>query len=358
MINPKTNQPTNLSNGKSVNHNDDENNVFSFPHWFEDSPEEKNHSLFEGVEDNGVNSIYVKFDRTLGIKSAEMAGEPYIQYNDMMKNGSQSVGDFLDHFLKHLKANKVDLLHLHNVRRDAHIFDYCQANGVILEEKLAPFINLGNFANYDEYFSSLGKNSRYASNKIFRTRECEYNLYADQQIDAELVEFVLAQKAAQLELRGETSRLFADQAKVAQLVTKLSTPSADYKTYISTFKIDGAIASSSVFFVKKNKVYFYILAMDNEFAKLSPGNHIVLKNIEAAFELNCTIYDFLAPNDVYKLKWSRGDDMPVYDILVPITVKGKLIGLGYFKFIRPILKKIYLFTKNRLNLKHFSKVKK
>ncbi|PCI88151.1 MAG: hypothetical protein COB24_03395 [Hyphomicrobiales bacterium] len=358
MINSKITQPTNLSADKTVIHNDDENNVFSCPHWFEDGTERENSSLLEGIEDDGINSIHVKFNRTLGIKSAEMAGEPYIQYNDMIKNGAQSVDDFLDYFLKHLKVNKVDVLHLHNVRRDAHIFDYCQANGVILEEKFAPFINLGNYADYDEYFNSLGKQSRYAFNKLFRTHECEYNLYADEQIDAELAEFVLAQKAAQLELRGETSRLFADKAKIAQLVIKLSTSSADYKTYISTFKIDGVIASSSVFFIKNNKIYFYILAMDDEFAKLSPGNHVVLKNVEAAFELNCTIYDFLAPNDVYKLKWARGDEMPVYDILVPITVKGKLVGLSYLKFIRPILKIIYLFVKNRLNYKHFSKVKK
>lgn len=358
MLNSNINRPSDLSDGKNIIHNDDENNVFSSPHWFEDGIAKNRFSFFEGSEDEGANAIHVKFSRTLGLKFAEMAGEPYIQYNDMIKNGTQPVDNFLDYFTKYLKTNRVDVLHLHNVRRDAHIFDYCQANGVILQQKMAPFLNMSNYADFDGYLNSLSKQSRYAYKKLFRTHDCEYNLYVDEQISPELIEYILAQKASQLDLRGETSRLFADQAKIAQLATKLSTPSADYKTYVSTFEINGVIASSSVFFIKNNKVYFYILAMDDDFAKLSPGNHIVLKNIETAFGLNCQVFDFLAPNDVYKLKWSRGDAMPVYDILLPITTKGYIVGFGYLKYIRPVLKKVYLSVRNHSILKRFLQVMK
>lgn len=358
MLKSNFDLPTDLSNGKNIIHSDDKNNVFSSPHWFEDGIEENIFSFYEGSEDDGANAIHVKFTRTLGLKFAEMAGEPYIQYNDMVKNGTKSVDGFLDCFFKYLKTNKADVLHLHNVRRDAHIFDYCQANGIILEQKMAPFLNMSNYTNFDGYLQSLSKQSRYAYKKLFRTHECEYNLYVDEEISRELIEYILAQKVTQLDLRGETSRLFADQAKIAQLATKLSTPSADYKTYVSTLKIDGVIASSTVFFVKNNQLYFYLLTMDDDFAKLSPGNHIVLKNIETAFELNCQIFDFLAPNDAYKLKWSRGDAMPVYDILLPITTKGHIIGLGYLKYIRPILKKIYLAGRNHSIFKRFLRVMK
>ncbi|MBL1242022.1 MAG: GNAT family N-acetyltransferase [OCS116 cluster bacterium] len=358
MLNSNFDQLSASSDAKSIAHNDDKNNIFSSPHWFEGGLEENIFSFFEGGEEQGSNAIHVKFNNVMGFKSAEMAGEPYIQYNDMIKNGAQSVDGFMEYFLKYLKTNKVDALHLHNVRGDAHIFEYCQANGIILEQKQAPFLNMTNYADFDAYFDSLSKQTRYKYKKLLRTHECEYNIYVDDEISRGLVEHILAQKSAQLDLRGQTSRLFSDQAKMAQLADKLSTPSADYKTYISTFKIDGVIASSSVFFIKNGTLYFYILAMDDDYAKLSPGNNIVLKNIEAAYSLNCHTFDFLAPNDIYKLKWSRGDAMPVYDILLPVTTKGKLIGLGYLKFIRPILKKVYLSVKNHSLFKRFYKLMK
>ena len=358
MLDSNFDQLSGLLDSKVVAPNEDENNMFSSPHWFENGPDQNIFSFFEGAEDQGSNAIHVKFGQTFGLKFAEIAGEPYIQYNDMIKKGTQSVDGFLDYFLNYLKTNKIDALHLHNVRSDAHIFEYCQANGIILAQKMAPFLNISNYAKFDDYLASLSKQSRYTFRKLARTRDCEFNVYVDDEISRGLVDYILAQKATQLELRGETSRLFADQEKVEQLADRLSTPSVDYKTYVSTLKIDGVIASSSVFFIKNNKLYFYILAMDDDYAKLSPGNSLVLKNIETAFALDCQIFDFLAPNDVYKLKWSRGDAIQVYDILLPVSIRGKLIGLGYLKFIRPILKKVYLSVKNHSLFRRFMRLMK
>lgn len=331
----------------------DVNNVFASPHWFDNGSES---NLLSFIEND--NAIHVKPHNIFGIKFAELAGEPYIQYNDMSKNGDQPTAIFLDNFVKYLKSNAVNAVHLHNVRADAHIFKYCQANGIILQQKTAPFLNLTNYDDFDGYLKSLSKQTRYNYNKSFRTHDCQYDVYVDDEISHEIVEQVIAQKTAQLKLRGETSRLFANATKLNGLIDKLTTPNTDYKTYVTTFKMDGIMVSSTVFFIKNGKVYFYILAMDDNFAKLSPGNNIVLKNIQTAFTQNCELFDFLAPNDVYKLKWSRGDAVPVFDILLPITIKGRIIGSTYLKTIRPFLKKIYLSVKNNVISKTLARLMK
>ncbi|MGL1920967.1 MAG: GNAT family N-acetyltransferase [Hyphomicrobiales bacterium] len=320
----------------------DENNLFSSTHWHADAYSDDHLFYMESGDLNGNNSIHVKTNKMFGIGLAEIAGEPFIQYNDMTKNGDQSTESFLSNFMQFLKNKKVDAMHFHNVREDAYIYEYCRQNGITIASKKAPWVNLNEFENFDEYIKSVSKKIRYMFNRLPRKNECEYKTYVDQQITEEVALQVVEQKLNQLKLRGETSRLFADKAKVEQLVKMLTTTNSDFKTYVTLFYIDGVLASSSVFFVKHKKVYFYILAMDDAYSKLSPGNHIVLENIRVAYDLGCTVYDFLAPEDAYKLKWAKDSFTPVYDILLPITVKGRIYGQLYLKLLRPMLKKIYL----------------
>lgn len=324
-----------------------QNNVFSSPYWFAHSQEQNSLSFIERNGEDNMSAMHVSCNKVMGVKFAELAGEPFIQYNDMYKQGDQSTEEFLNNFLRYLKDNGVDALYLRNVRADAHIMEYCKKVGVITSEKNAPFLNMSNYTDFDEYIMSLSKQTRYMYNRVSRKHDCSYETYVDEQITEDVAVQVIDQKIKQLELRGETSRLFADATNIADLLKMLLTPSGDFQTFVTLFKIDGVLASSSVFFVKNGVVNFYILAMDDDFAKLSPGNAVVLKNIQTAFEMNCQKFDFLAPNSVYKLKWSRGDFVPVYDILVPITHRGKIIGHAYFKNIRPVLKKIYLAVKKR-----------
>lgn len=325
-----------------------QNNPFSSPSWFADEMSQNDLSFIEGDGEIGFNAMHVKTKNMLSVNIAELAGEPFIQYNDMLKHSSQPANIFLDKFVEHLKFNNIDALHLHNVRQDAHIFEYCRQNGSIIAEKKAAWLDLTNYEDFDGYLKSINKNTRYKYNRLPRQQDCLFETFVDAQITAELVTQVIAQKSKQLELRGETSRLFSDKTKLAQLVKKLTTPSDDFQTYVTTLKINGELASSTVVFLKNNKIHLYILAMDDDFSKLAPGNHIILENIRLAFQLNCIGYDFLAPEDAYKLKWSKDNFIPVYDILVPITHRGRIFGHAYLQNIRPFLKKIYLSVKKKL----------
>lgn len=329
---------------KTQNHID-QNNVFSSPHWFADSIDDNHLCYMESGDYNGNNSIHVKTNNLLGLKSAEFAGEPFIQYNDMVKHGNQSTEDFLDNFTNYLKANGVDALNLHNVREDSHIFDYCYQNGYIIARKKAAWLDFKPYVDFDDYLKSIGKNTRYKYNRLARQHDVTFEIYKDHQITAEIVTQVIEQKSKQLELRNETSRLFANKNKLDNLVKKLTTPCDDFETYVTLLKVDGVLASSTVVFIKNEKIHLYILAMDDDQSKFSPGNHIILENIRMGFDLGCVAYDFLSPEDAYKLKWSNDNYTPVYDILLPITAKGKIFGLTYLKTVRPILKCIYLSVK-------------
>lgn len=319
-----------------------ENGPFASPHWYKNAYSDDHLFYMESGDLNGNNSIHVKTQKKCTTNLAEIAGEPFIQYNDMTKNGDQSTESFLNNFMQFLNKKNVDALHLHNVREDAHIYEYCRQNGIVIASKKAPWVKLDEFENFEAYIKSLSKNRRYMFKRLPRKQECSYKTYVDQQITEEVAQLVIAQKLKQLNSRGETSRLFADKAKVKQLVNMLTHKSPDFQTYVSLLYIDSVLASSSVFFVKNKRVYYYILAMDDAYAKLSPGNYIVLENIRLAYERGCTVFDFLAPEDAYKLKWAKDSFTPAYDILLPITVKGRIYGQLYLKLLRPMLKKIYL----------------
>ncbi|MBL1242024.1 MAG: hypothetical protein COB13_009245, partial [OCS116 cluster bacterium] len=89
--------------------------------------------------------------------------------------------------MAHLNGKHIDAVHLRNVRADAHIIEYCQNNGLILEKKQAPWIDLTKFENYEAYFNGLGKTTRKTYRKLFRDLDTQFNVYLDDQITAELV---------------------------------------------------------------------------------------------------------------------------------------------------------------------------
>ncbi|MGL1920968.1 MAG: GNAT family N-acetyltransferase [Hyphomicrobiales bacterium] len=326
----------------------DQNNVFVSAYWFQNFIDD-NYITYTATDENGKIqcALNICVHSKLGFKIAEIAGEPYTQYNDVVNNSDSSVDEFFAQALDHLKTQSVDALHLRNVRADAHIHNYCQKHGTILANKKAPWIDLSQYENYEAFFNSTSKTTRKVYRKLYRNFEnIENNIYVDEQITPELIKEVLALKASQLSSYGLSSRVFVDPQNIAELVEAFANPSPDLKTIIGTIRIDGALISAAISHAKADVFYGYIIAMDVKFTSFSPGNAQVIANVEWAMQQGITVFDFLAPSDDYKFKWSKDNYTAAYDFLMPMSSKGRLYGSVYLQFLRPKLKKAYLALRN------------
>ncbi|MBL1421738.1 MAG: GNAT family N-acetyltransferase [Alphaproteobacteria bacterium] len=335
---------------------DSQNTVFASGSWLRNLINDNNIS-FTAQDQNGqvAHALHLNLKRKFGFCIAEMAGEPFTQYSDAINHNQQSIDDFLKICLAHLADIQCDALHLRNVRADAHIIEYCQANGRILAKKQAPWVDLTQFENYEAYFNSLSKTTKKTYRRLFRELDTQFNVYLDDEITRELIDEIIELKSMQLDDHGKSSRVFADLQNLKQLSTILTTQTSDFNIFVSTIRCGGTLASAAISFIRGERYYGYIVTMDNNFIKYKPGNIHVILNIEYAYNHGITSYDFLSPADEYKYRWSKNNSIAVYDILLPMNAKGKLYGSVYLNKLRPRLKSLYLYMYNSRLYKVFKK---
>lgn len=324
------------------------NNVFSSSHWYKESTQAKNVAYILLDENKDIQqSLHLNITTKCGFSIAEFAGEPYIQYNDAINHGDKPISDFVAQSIQHLKSMNVDAIYLHNVREDAHIFEYCQQNGNVIETKQAPWIDLAKFENYEAFFESTSKTVRKVYRRLFREFDVKFEVYLDEEISEQLIDDIINLKIKQLGEVGRSSRVFMSSARLAELRTIFTHPNDDFKIFVSVIKCDDVLVSGAISLIKDGIYYGYIVAMNTEYTKYAPGNAHVLLNVNWSYENGVTDYDFLSPSDEYKIRWAKNNSIPVYDFIIPMNRRGKMFGSIYLKKIRPLLKKFYLAVTSR-----------
>lgn len=313
-------------------------NIFTSPHW---------HNADEDMQNLVVTaSLNLTVKNILGGKIAEMSGEPIIQYNDLTQNNILQT-----EILPQLKQNKIDLLYFHNVRSNSELYRQIQNMGQIIARKKAPFIDLTQFANLDEYLKSLSSSSRKSKRRALKKLEnkfqAEFETLVDEQINATIFDQVIQLKKDQLSRMGLTSRLFESPTQIKNLKKIILKPNKDFQCIFSLLKCDGKIAAAEIGYLYDDIYYSFLGTMDEAFQTYSPGGCQLLKTIEWALDHKIKTFDFLAPEDAYKFSWTNGLYVEVYDFILPLSFKGKIIGNAYLKTLRPLLKKIYLLVKSR-----------
>ncbi|PCI88961.1 MAG: hypothetical protein COB24_00345 [Hyphomicrobiales bacterium] len=318
-------------------------NIFTSPHWH-DTNENKSNLV-------ATASLNLHVKNMLGGRIAEMSGEPIIQYNDLAVTNDENSNILQAEILPKLEQNKIDLLYFRNVRSDSYLFQQIKNIGKIIAYKKAPFINLSQFTNLDEYLKSLSSTSRKSKRrtlKKLKTKfQVEFETLVDDQINAALFDQIIQLKKDQLKRMGLTSRLFENPAKINDLKNIILKPNKDFQCVFSLLKCDGKIAAAEIGYLFNDTYYSFLGAMDEAFQAHSPGVCQLLKTIEWAIEHKIKIFDFLAPEDAYKFSWTDNLYVEVYDFILPLSFKGKIIGNAYLRILRPLLKKIFLFAKTR-----------
>ena len=325
-------------------------NIFTSPHWKKPNEGKQNLVVSAQVEHANTAALNLQVTSLLGVKIAEMSGEPIIQYNDWQCI-DKDFTVFQNKIVPQLKQKKIDLVYFHNVKAGSNLCLQIESIGEIIAHKKAPYIDLTKFTDLDDYFKSLSANSRKSKRrgvkKIETAFQVEFKTLIDQQIEANLFDQVIALKRNQLNRLGLTSRLFESPAEIQNLKNIILKPNKDFQCIFSLLKCDGKIAAAEIGYLFNGTYYSFLGAMDDAFQSYSPGNCQLIKTIEWALKNKVETFDLLPPADAYKFSWTDDSYIKVSDFILPLSFKGQIMGNLYLKTLRPWLKRAYLYVKAR-----------
>ena len=83
------------------------------------------------------------------------------------------------------------------------------------------------------------------------------------------------------------------------------------------------IASAGFGFIQDQRFNFYMFAYDADFGALSPSRLLLEGLIKWCMNRRLTMFDFLPGHEAYKRVWAD-DAVPVFDVLIPLTLRGRL----------------------------------
>jgi CelD/BcsL family acetyltransferase involved in cellulose biosynthesis len=243
--------------------------------------------------------------RRLGVREALSLGAPIMQYAACL--GSPLSGDDLQDLVRLLRARfGVDLLRLRKVRCVSPLAPgLVDAGATPSEATFAPFIDLAAFGSYEAYEASLTNASRRTRRQRLRRLEQEVG-----PVRFEVLRGVEADEALSLALRWKRGWLDA---------ASLSSPVLDggvwEKALLACARCDGARvgvlragsrpAAIELGFVGGGEYLSYLGAFDPDLSRYGVGSEQIARSIAWCFGQGVKRYDFLAPNDAYKLVWTR-----------------------------------------------------
>ena len=328
------------------------NNIFTSDHWHKNDLSSNKLIIVCDDEQPSQAKFTLDISKKFGFTTAEMAGEPIIQYNDIADIGKADINQCQTKLTKQFKASGIDLLHFRNVKVSGNLYKLIQNISTIIAKKNAPYIDLEQLNNIDDYLktmsSSTRKSRRRTQKKLNANYDVNFQILTDKDIDATIVDDIIKMKNNQLALQGMTSRLFMNSVKLQSLKNIITTPNDTFKCIISTLKCDGVLAAAEIGFLHQSVYYSFLGAMNEQYKSYSPGSCQLLKTIEWAIDNGVEKFDLLAPEDHYKTSWSNNHVDEVVDLILPLTLKGNIWGNLFLKTLRPMLKNAYFLVKNTL----------
>lgn len=297
-----------------------------------------------GGEPKVILPLIVKEKR--GVRVASWLGEPLLQYGDVVaglgsvSSQAESLSSALYEGL--ITADICDVLHLRSVRDDALIKPFLQRYGKVAGRcRVAPAIDLNEFASYEDYSKSLNAKSRKSRRrnrrKIAEHGKLAVHIKPPKHFSEPIVQTAIDLKNLWLDRRGETSRVFSDRS-MTELFSDLSNELPN--TVISSMTCDNEVAAVEIGFLHKNSYFSYLGAVNGDFASFGPGALLLEDTISWAFDQSVTSFDFLAPEDPYKRSWARSD-VSVDDYAVALSARGSVYTTAVIEWGLPMARAIW-----------------
>ncbi len=274
-------------------------------------------------------------------------GTPLIQYGSPLINSSYNTNDILNRvwaFISELPS--IDMVRLHNVPETspAHAFleSKCRSAGATR----ASILEVGKFADWDEYQASMKKSARRPRrkryNKLSRQGVMKFEVHKSGRHFSELAKIAIDWKLKWLEMHNWPTNTMADP-KFINFITSLGADNFGNQRQqpshwvIGELSIDGVPIALEIGAVEKQHYYSFLGAYDVEWARYSPGKVQIELMIGWALEYGIEEFDFLCVAAQYKSDWTD-KSIQVDHFTYPLSVRGRLFHSIWLKRLRPAAK--------------------
>jgi CelD/BcsL family acetyltransferase involved in cellulose biosynthesis len=284
--------------------------------------------------------------RKYGISTLTWLTDPFGQYGDVLCRNDQNQRQWLTSSLQLLRRlNDVDLLRLRHVRADSHIasagLDLLRNANV--PEK-APALDLTGFATEADYDARYTASQRKRRKKIRTALEAFGPLQfarLKSGADADVaMQTAIAEKNAWLKERGRMNRVLGCPNHAVFLRKLSQRKNATVDVVVTELKAGDRAVSWEIGFRHNGVHYGYITSHVNALTDYSPGRLHMDLSQRACINDGMTEFDLMVPNDAHKASWSN-KLVETDDYYLPLSTLGALVGHGYVRLLRPLLRHGY-----------------
>ena len=282
-------------------------------------------------------------EKTSGLKIVKWAGEPVSQYGDILIKNHIDNLQWLKQGFNYLKETlSPDLFHLRKTRFDASIHPLLENyNATILEEMVAPYIEILGAKTFTEFNKRYSQRSRKSKRRHRRKLEekgtLNFQLYKEGEQAHQAANLAIKLKRQWLEAQNIISPAFRDDFLDRFFASTSKDNNHPCGLRLSELSLDDQPVALEIGIVNKNYYGAHLGVYDRQYIAHSPGTLQMQDTIAELIKKKIDIIDLFAPGDKYKFEWTD-QSVPVYDFAFSLTLKGKLYEQAYLKALRPKLK--------------------
>ncbi len=273
-------------------------------------------------------------------------GEPYQQYTDLVLAPGADGGAALRAMLASPHLGGADAIELLKVRADSALFAALGLRTTKLTPvDGAPFVALRPFPDFAGYLKTVNaksrKNMRNQRNRLAREAPLEAVSCTTRVEIGTLIQASFEGRVDWLEREGLSSRAFRDP-DFSRFVARFADQDATGIEVLAVALKHGERTIAEQWgFIHKRRYYAYVASWDPAYEEASPGKLIMEEVLRAAHARGVEIADFLMPAARYKLTWADCAT-PVYDIVLPLSLRGQVTARLWTGWLRPIAKRAVL----------------
>lgn len=275
-----------------------------------------------------------------GLRVLEWLGEPMLAYGDLLARADVDVAGGFAAALAFLRRSgkRLDAVHLRKLREDALILPLLQKMGLPVASGTAPFVDLSAFADFDAFLASRNKRSikgyRRRRRRLEEEGEVRFLLHRAGPEAQALGRETLALKLEWMKVQGRISRTFSSSERLEALIAGLGEPATG--ACVSGLFLKDRPLALEIGFLRNDRYFSFIGAIDLDFAAYSPGNLQIMDTLRWCFQQGVRTFDFLPPDSDYKRSWATGS-LGLGDCCFALTPAGRLYSGLYVKSLYPLL---------------------
>jgi CelD/BcsL family acetyltransferase involved in cellulose biosynthesis len=283
-----------------------------------------------------------------GLKALQWLTEPIGQYGDVLCAKEQDAQKWMALAVAKLtEQKKYDLIRLRHVRADSLAAPYVKS--AMVDSKYyerAPYLDLTNFANEQEY------EARYSSTQRKRRKKIRKNLEAFGEVSfkqlqgtasTEAINQSIVEKNNWLAERGRYNRVMGCRRHVNFLQALSNAKSQDFEMITTELKAGDQPVSWELAFRYRGTHFAYITSHIIKHTDLSPGRLHMDLSQRAALAAGQHRFDLMVPYDLHKESWCSAM-VDTNDYFYATSVLGKVYGNIYLRTLRPLIRGIYYKT--------------